>query len=216
MTTVGDEYRSGQRVEYNAAPVYDGIIETGDIGLVTRVEDGWVFAKWRDGIHSVPLRNVRTPVSAVERLILVAPEAPIWPLVGEARPPVPGGRPRDPYYEEDCHPDCVERVWVGLGNVLPANCRAQANGTPVLAHPRSDEIFASARGTSYALRLVADDFADAMALGAKTVMTSSGGHSLDLSGCGPGWIWGAGYEQEQHWILRTYQAASRVSPARTS
>ena len=50
----------GDRVEYIAAPVYDGIIMTGDVGVVVRVEDGWVHATWpRSGQHSVPVANVR-------------------------------------------------------------------------------------------------------------------------------------------------------------
>jgi len=50
----------GDRVEYVAQPVFDLIIRTGDLGLVTRVEDDWVFAEWpTSGEHSVPLANTR-------------------------------------------------------------------------------------------------------------------------------------------------------------
>lgn len=53
-------YKSGDLVEYIAAPVFDLIITTGEVGVVTRVEDGWVFARWpRSGVHSVPLEHVR-------------------------------------------------------------------------------------------------------------------------------------------------------------
>ncbi len=53
-------YSPGDLVEYIAEPVFDLIIQTGDLGVVTRVEDGWVFAEWpRSGEHSVPLTNVR-------------------------------------------------------------------------------------------------------------------------------------------------------------
>ena len=53
-------YEPGQRVEYIAEGVFDLIIDTGDIGTVTKVEGGWVFAAWpRSGVHSVPLTNVR-------------------------------------------------------------------------------------------------------------------------------------------------------------
>jgi hypothetical protein len=52
-------YENGDRVRYIAAPVFDGIVDTGEIGLVERVEAGWVFAWWpRSGLHSVPLTNV--------------------------------------------------------------------------------------------------------------------------------------------------------------
>lgn len=55
-----DSYQPGDEVEYIAEPVFDLIIETGDVGIVTRVEDGWIYATWpRSGEHSVPLRNVR-------------------------------------------------------------------------------------------------------------------------------------------------------------
>ena len=57
---MGDEILPGDRVEYIAEPVFDLIIETGEIGWVTRVEGDWIFAAWpRSGVHSVPLANVR-------------------------------------------------------------------------------------------------------------------------------------------------------------
>jgi hypothetical protein len=53
------DYTKGDEVRYIAQPVFDGIIETGEVGTVERVEDGWVFAWWpRSGLHSVPLKNV--------------------------------------------------------------------------------------------------------------------------------------------------------------
>lgn len=53
-------YQAGDRVEYIAAPVFDLIIQPGDVGEVTRVDDGWVYAIWpRSGEHSVPLEHVR-------------------------------------------------------------------------------------------------------------------------------------------------------------
>ena len=58
--TRGVTYEPGDLVEYTAAPVFDLIITTGEVGTVTRVEDGWVFAEWpRSGEHSVPLAHVR-------------------------------------------------------------------------------------------------------------------------------------------------------------
>ena len=55
-----EDYRPGDRVEYIAAPVFDLIIETGEVGVVTKVENGWVHALWpRSGEHSVPLQHVR-------------------------------------------------------------------------------------------------------------------------------------------------------------
>lgn len=54
------DYEPGDAVEYIAQPVYDRIIQPGDVGRVTRVTDGWVHAIWpRSGEHSVPVGNVR-------------------------------------------------------------------------------------------------------------------------------------------------------------
>jgi hypothetical protein len=52
-------YVNGDRVRYVAAPVFDLIIDTGEVGVVERVEDGWIYAWWpRSGLHSVPEGNV--------------------------------------------------------------------------------------------------------------------------------------------------------------
>ena len=204
-----DEYQRGDRVEYIAAPVFDGIITTGDIGTVTRVEDGWVFAVWpRNGIHSVPLDHVRRVPPPHIRQVGRSGNDRIWAFLGEELPPL-AGRERDPYMEQGCHPDIVERVWDKLGPVLPADCRAQAKGIPVLAHPANDRIFAAAHGTAYALYLTPDDYTAALGSGAQTVMRWSGGSTTDLrESIGPGWIWGRWYKQEPEWLLRTYQALS--------
>jgi hypothetical protein len=56
-------FQPGDRVEYIAAPVVDLIIRPGDVGVVTREVDGWVYATWpRSGEHSVPAENVRPHV----------------------------------------------------------------------------------------------------------------------------------------------------------
>lgn len=53
-------FAADDRVEYVAAPVYDLIIDTGEVGVVTRLDEGWVWARWpRCGEHGVPLANVR-------------------------------------------------------------------------------------------------------------------------------------------------------------
>ena len=53
-------YTVGSPVEYVGLAVFDLIIRTGDIGTVTRVQDGWVHAVWpRSGEHSVPFEKVR-------------------------------------------------------------------------------------------------------------------------------------------------------------
>lgn len=57
----GADFRAGQRVEYTGGTVFDGLIETGDVGIVSRVDKGWVYAHWprSDCEHSVPLDSVR-------------------------------------------------------------------------------------------------------------------------------------------------------------
>jgi len=54
------EYRKGDRVVYTGGAVFDLLIVRGDVGVVERVEDGWVAAWWpRSGLHSVPSSSVR-------------------------------------------------------------------------------------------------------------------------------------------------------------
>lgn len=133
----------------------------------------------------------------------------MWPLLGEEKPPLPGGKRRDPYLHEGSHPDIVVRVWDELGAVLPVDCRAQANGTPSLAHPVTDRVFAVAHGTAYALWLVPADVVAALELGAATVMTWSGGSVTDLAErAGPGWIWGRWYDPEPEWLVRAFDASA--------
>lgn len=131
----------------------------------------------------------------------------IWDLVGEEKPPFNDGRERDPYIEQGCHPDVVERVWDLLGTaVLPA-CRAQAKGIPVLAHPGTGRIFAAAHGTAYALWLTPEDYEVAMAAGLKTEMRWTGGDITDLRvAAGEGWVWGAWHAAEPDWVRRADQA----------
>jgi hypothetical protein len=199
-------YRPGDRVEYVGQPVFDGIIDTGEIGSVIKIEKGWVFARWpRSGVHSVPLYKVRLLEREVTRTVTETGNEHIWPLLGEELPPMPGGKPRDPYMFQGCHPDIVERVWDDLGAQLPRDCRAQAKGTPVLADPATNRIFAAAHGTAYSLWVTPEDFAAAIRQGASTTMTWSGGSVTDLAECvGEGWIWGRFYPDEPRWLLNAY------------
>jgi len=87
----------GDRVQYIAAPVFDRIIDTGEIGRVTKVEAGWVFAAWpRSGIHSVPIASVRLLPPEVTRAVAEAANERMWPLLGDELPPLTSRRPRDP------------------------------------------------------------------------------------------------------------------------
>ena len=200
----------GDRVEYTGEPVFDGIIWTGDFGEVVEVADGWVHARWRDGVHSVPLTAVRpAPPPGRWRVVTDANNAAIWALFPEdTRFRRRDGGETDPYLHSGSHPDIVERVWDQLGKGLPEDCRARANGTPVLAHPKTNRIFAAARGTQYALWLTPPDFEAALALGASSRMTWTGGHVTDLAEqAGPGWLWGRWRADEPAWLRRSYEAA---------
>jgi hypothetical protein len=204
------QFVCGDRVEYTGAPVFDGRIATGDVGWVTKVEHGWVFASWpRGGIHSVPARDVRRLQPEVTRTVDHAGNAEIWDLLGEELPALSTGRPRDPYMSQGCHPDVVARVWDDLGGALAVDCRAQAKGKPVLAHPRTQRIFALAHGSAYALWLTPADLGDAERLGASTTMRWSGGSVTNLAhGAAQGWIWGNWLKQEPMWVRRAYAACA--------
>jgi len=133
----------------------------------------------------------------------------VWGLFPEDVLFDPAGRERDPYWQSSCHPDVVTRVWDTLGAARPEDCRARANGVPVVAHPRSNRIFAAAHGTAYALWLTAADFAEATLQGASSVMRWSGGSCTDLGElAGHGWIWRREYPQEADWLRRSYHAAA--------
>jgi hypothetical protein len=131
----------------------------------------------------------------------------IWEFLGEVRPPLANGRDRDPYMEEGCHPDVVERVWDELGAGVPVACRAQAKGTPVLAHPDTGRVFAAAHGTAYALWLTEADCEVAVAAGLQTKQQWSGGRTTDLREvAGEGWVWGSWQANEPEWVRRAYEA----------
>lgn len=208
MSGTKPTYRVGDRIEYMGRPVFDGIIDTGEVGSVIKVEGGWVFARWpRSGVHSVPLESVRRALTPTVRIVDRGSNERIWDFVGEDKPPVAGGRDRNPYMEQGSHPDVVERVWDVLGVAVPAACRAQARGTPVLAHPGSDRVFAAAHGTAYALWLIPEDLETAIPAGLKTVMVWSGGQTTDLrEAAGEGWVWGAWHAEEPQWVSRAYEA----------
>jgi hypothetical protein len=208
---VADGILPGDRVEYIAEPVFDLIIDTGEIGWVTRVEGDWVVAAWpRSGVHSVPVANVRLLPPEVTRVVAQQPNERVWGLLGEELPPIAGRRQRDPYMYQGSHPDVVVRVWDELGKALPRDCRALAKGgKPVLAHPDTDRIFALPHGTAYAVWLVPDDFEQALADGAHTKHTWSNGSVTDLTErAGAGWIWGRWDDRELLWARRAYDAGA--------
>lgn len=143
----------------------------------------------------------------VARPVLREANPTVWEALGEELPEPEGGRRRDPYWEQGCHPDIVSRLWDELGHELPAEARAQARGRPVLAHGQSDRIIAFARGTAYALWLAPQDRAAAAATGAGSVWRWGSGATSDLAEIGPGWIWGRWYAGEPEWIRHAYVTA---------
>lgn len=111
------------------------------------------------------------------------------------------------YYESGSHPDVVERLWQQIGAALPSDCRGLVYGTPALVRPSSGAIFAIGMGTSYALRLVEPGLSAALAAGAKTSMTWTGGVRTDIRAeCGADWVFGAWAKAELEWCRQAFDA----------
>jgi hypothetical protein len=155
--------------------------------------------------------------SRPSRLARSVPEAPnrdLWAALGEELPQPEQGRPRDPYWEQGCHPDVVNRLWNELGAELPEAARAQAKGRPVLAHGDTDRIIGFARGTSYALWIAPGDRDAATSAGASPRWTWGSGAVTDLGqSIGPGWIWGRRYADEPRWVRHAYAAVASSPPS---
>ncbi len=112
---------------------------------------------------------------------------------------------RDAYYEAGSHPDIVERLWDQIGAALPSDCRSLVYGTPALTHPISGAILAIGIGTEYGLRLVEPGLSAALAAGAKTITTWTGGGSTDLRAeCGADWLFGCWATAEPTWCRQTF------------
>ncbi len=145
--------------------------------------------------------------SRLARSVPKAANRDLWEALGEELPQPAQGRPRDPYWEEGCHPDVVNRLWNELGTALPEAARAQAKGRPVLAHGETDRIIGFARGTSYALWIAPGDRDAAGSAGASPRWTWGSGAVTDLrQDIGPGWIWGKWYTDEPRWVRNAYAA----------
>lgn len=52
------EYAAGETVRYRGGDVFDRLVRTGDVGVVERVEHGWVHVHFPRGLYSVPVRSV--------------------------------------------------------------------------------------------------------------------------------------------------------------
>ena len=138
-----------------------------------------------------------------------------WDRPEHTWPPDPLGTQRNPYLHAGSHPDCVERVWDGLGETLPEDCRFLVLGRPVLAHPMSGVVFAMPYGTSYAIRIPRPQHAEAAAAGLMPTTTWSGGSVTNLEAeFGTGWLFGRFADDEVAWIAAAFAAAS--TPASTA
>jgi hypothetical protein len=134
--------------------------------------------------------------------------------LGARRPDAPpGSEPAvhpDPYWKAGTHPDIVEKLWDGLGNALPQDCRWMVCGVPALVHPIRGIILAVGLGTQYGLRLAdATAVAAAVRQGAETAHRYGDGHLLDLTTeFGPDWVFGHWRRPEGEDLAATYKAWS--------
>lgn len=102
------------------------------------------------------------------------------------------------------HPDLVAHLWDELAPAFETDARALVGGYPALVDPASGVIVAIGLGTTYALRLAADDFEAAIAAGHGTVHEyRTVGRTLDVGHAfGPGWVFGAHADDEVEWLRR--------------
>jgi hypothetical protein len=105
------------------------------------------------------------------------------------------------------HPSVVDRLWEELNQGLPADARWLVFDGPALVHP-GGTILAAAMGTQYALRLLLDDRAAAIAAGAEVVHHfQTVDTTLDLpTTFGPEWVFGRFDDREAAWLRASYQA----------
>jgi hypothetical protein len=103
------------------------------------------------------------------------------------------------------HPDVVDWLWDRLNAALPADCRWLVFDGPALVHP-AGVILAAGIGTQYALRLLAEEVATAVAGGSELVHRfRTVGTTLDLPAAfGPEWVFGRFDEREPAWMKARY------------
>jgi hypothetical protein len=118
----------------------------------------------------------------------------------------PGEGLRDPYLEAGSHPDVVARVWEELGAELPPEARCLVLGTPALVRAATGTVLAVALGTTYALRVPASRWDEALALGVRQVhLYTAGAVTLDVGErFGPDWVFGLWVEAEAEWCKESY------------
>ncbi len=108
------------------------------------------------------------------------------------------------------NPAVVDRLWDDLNAALPANARWLVFDSAALVHPVSGLILAAAVGTQYALRLLPEHRAVAVASGAEVVHTfKTVGTTLDLPATfGTDWVFGAWDDREPAWLRASYETGS--------
>ena len=106
------------------------------------------------------------------------------------------------------NPLIVDRVWDALNAGLPTDARWLVFDSPALVHPLSHVILAAVIGTQYALRLRADDHAEAVDAGGELIHRfRTVGTELDLpASFGAGWVFGRFDERELRWLRSSYEA----------
>jgi hypothetical protein len=105
------------------------------------------------------------------------------------------------------HPDVVDWLWDTLNAALPEDCRWLVFDGPALVHPASGVILAAGIGTQYALRLLPEDVAAAVADGSELVHAfRTVGTALDLPATfGSDWVLGHYQEREPTWLRARFE-----------
>lgn len=105
------------------------------------------------------------------------------------------------------HPTVVDRLWEELNQALPVDARWLVFDGPALVHP-GGAILAAAMGTQYALRLLPDGRAAAIAAGAEVVHHfQTVATTLDLPATfGHEWVFGRFDDREPDWLRASYDA----------
>jgi hypothetical protein len=103
-------------------------------------------------------------------------------------------------YHLGTHPDIVAHLWDTLAAAFDGDARAVVRATPALVDPATGVVVAVGIGTTYALRLTAED-----AAGSDTVHHyRTVGRTVDLAAeFGPGWVFGARRDDETACLRRT-------------
>jgi hypothetical protein len=109
------------------------------------------------------------------------------------------------------NPAVVDYLWDTLNAALATDARWLVFDSAALVHQASGVILAVAIGTQYALRLVPESRAAAVASGAEVMhIFTSVGTALDLASTfGPDWVFGSRDEREPTWIRASYETFGR-------